>query len=146
MCTLKKTVQRDFDSVFWHIWIGLRLNMNRFGFYKFCKAPTIQDQRWHFPHGLREFISEDYIFQIIFISSRNLRWIPFLPPHIYFRNLFINHKKVLKSCWYICRFTHNLFVAFQNSYVTIAVAIRQRWCCELSPRRSGLKKVANKFI
>jgi hypothetical protein len=37
---LKGTVQRDFNSVFWHIWTGLDLNMNCFWFYYFSGAPN----------------------------------------------------------------------------------------------------------
>jgi hypothetical protein len=32
--SLKGTVQGDFYSVFLHIWIGLHMNMNRFGVYR----------------------------------------------------------------------------------------------------------------
>jgi hypothetical protein len=44
----KGTVLRDFNSVFWHIWICLRMNINRFGFWHFFKAPRILLQRWDF--------------------------------------------------------------------------------------------------
>ncbi len=47
----KGTVQRDFNSVFWHKWIDLCLNMNRFWFINFSESPTIFDLRNSSSHG-----------------------------------------------------------------------------------------------
>jgi hypothetical protein len=39
----KRTVHRNFNSVFWHIWTGLGLNTNPFWFYNFLETSTILD-------------------------------------------------------------------------------------------------------
>ncbi len=45
LLVFKGTVQRDFNSVFWHIWIGLGLSKNRFWLKNLSEAPTILDIR-----------------------------------------------------------------------------------------------------
>ncbi len=44
----KGTVQRDFNSMFQHIWIGLGMIINRYPFLNFWKDPRIFDQSRHF--------------------------------------------------------------------------------------------------
>ncbi len=50
---IKGTVQRDFNSVFWHLWIGLGLNKDRFWFKHFSEAPMSLDRK-NFLHAVKE--------------------------------------------------------------------------------------------
>jgi hypothetical protein len=58
----KGTVQRDFHSVFLHLWIGLGLVKDRSWFEHFSEAPTILDRRKFASHAQGEIVSEKLYF------------------------------------------------------------------------------------
>ncbi len=69
---IKGKVQRDFNSVFWPIWIGLHRNINRFGFWNLLMAPGFYIWDGILGAVKDKLFRNDYFFRKFVINTRNL--------------------------------------------------------------------------
>jgi hypothetical protein len=84
---------------FWHIWIGLDLNMNRFYFFLFFRdSQDFITNTTFFTLLKRNTFGKIKFFRNFFVNIMNILQNFFLSLSIYFKNSFLNHKKVFESC------------------------------------------------
>jgi hypothetical protein len=64
-----------------------------------------------------------YFFRKFLLIAENLFQNIFLSQWIFSENLFLNHKKVSESCWYITGFISNLLIAFRNLIYVLEIGV-----------------------